>query len=153
MRSGIASFSSIVVSSGTTSERTNCLTARTMSCKSSCSIAHLLAKCTCARGQVEPVWRIKPIVTLRVRSKLASRLNHMFSASVWETRLIEFVRHSRSALHARRCNVLEDGSHPLTTADAHRLQPVASAATAQLAQQGGQDPPARRSDRMTKRDA
>src|ERR1700726_1927542 len=45
MRSGIASFSSIVVSSGTTSERTNCLTARTMSCKSSCSIAHLLTNC------------------------------------------------------------------------------------------------------------
>src|ERR1019366_622453 len=54
MRSGIASFSSIVVSSGTTSERTNCLTARTMSCKSSCSIAHLLAKYTRARGRLEP---------------------------------------------------------------------------------------------------
>src|SRR5208282_4028789 len=54
MRPGIASLSSIVVSSGTTPERTNCLTARTMSCKSSWSIAHLLAKCTRARGRLEP---------------------------------------------------------------------------------------------------
>src|ERR1017187_6130161 len=138
MRSGIASFSSIVVSAGTTSERTNCLTARTMSCKSSCSIVHLLAKCTRARGRLEPVGCIKPIITLRVRSKLPARLDHVFPAGVGETRLIEFVRHSRSALHARRCNVLEDGSHPLTAADARRLQPVASAATVQLTQQGGQ---------------
>src|ERR1700691_4232830 len=100
MRPGIASLSSIVVSSGTTSERTNCLTARTMSCKSSCSIVHLLAKCTRARGRLEP-------------------------------------------------NILEDCGHSLTTPDAHALKPVAPTATAQLPQQSGQDPPARRSDGMT----
>ena len=62
--------------------------------------------------------------------------------------LIELVRHSRSALRACRCNILEDCGHSLTTPDAHALKAVASTATAQLPQQSGQDPPARRSDGM-----